>query len=209
MTSFWEAVAWLCSGGQRGLSEALACFTMEPPGQSMAFVQWVQSHSPRALWHLPVSDAAMTITSSLPRASLRLGGRSGFGLCFGGTFGAHRRGHINWWLVQQAREKVVYWLKHSVEQWVSVALSDAWLPFSRGLAACSQSCQTFLGFINQVMSRVRASMSALASMPVKTNLWKKTNMCNGSSEPQSAVRCTSVSLDTLLYPSTETLASAN
>lgn len=80
---------------------------------------------------------------------------------------------------------------------VSTALSDVWLLFSHGLAAHSQSCQTFLGFINQVMSRVWASVSALALVPVKTNLWKKPKcMCSGSREPQPAPRCASVPLVT-------------
>lgn len=212
MTLFWKVVslARLWRGG--GGSARLPCVS----SQSVAFARWAQSHSSGALCHLPVGDAAMRIMSSPPcmrpsgqgaeaGALMLLWRPMGFGLCFGGNFGAYRRGLINWWWVQQACEKVVYWLKHCIEQWVSIALSDVWLQFSRGLAARSQSCQTFLGFINQVMSRVRASMSALASVPIKTDLWKKTHMCNGSSEPQCAVRCTSPSLDAPFYPSGEML----
>jgi len=83
-----------------------------------------------------------------------------------------------------------------------------WLPFSHGLAAHSKSCQTFLGFINLVMSRVQAGMSALASA-VKTDLWNKKYMCSGSCEAQPAVRCAFASLVMLLYRSGEALASAN
>lgn len=68
---------------------------------------------------------------------------------------------------------------------------------SHGLAAHRQSCQTFLGFINQVMSRVWAGVSALALVPVKTDPCKKPRcVCRGSREPQPAPRWASLSLVT-------------
>lgn len=75
--------------------------------------------------------------------------------------------------VWQACEKIVYGLKHCMEKYISVALSDVRLLFSHGLAACSQCCQISLGLINQVKSEVCASMLALACVPVQIRFLEK------------------------------------
>lgn len=66
-----------------------------------------------------------------------------------------------------------YWLECCMEKWVALALSDAWLLFSLGLAGCACSCRISLRLINQVKLQVWAWMSALASVPVQIHVGEK------------------------------------
>lgn len=77
---------------------------------------------------------------------------------------------------------------------------------SHGLAARSQSCQTILGFINQVMSRVWASVSALALVPVESDLWEKPKVA--VQWEQGATGCSKVCIRVSGHTSGKTLASA-
>lgn len=181
--------------GWRVLGEAPPCLAVVL-GQALGCVLWGRaavSLSP------PCCGTAIATRGWHPQQPLYPTGRARSGSSdskvwcpLWGALGALRRGPIKRWSVQGAGEKALCWLEHCT---------------GYGLAARSQGCQTFLGFINQVMSRVWASVSALALVPVETDLWKK-NKVHVQRE-QGATARSKVRIRVSGHTSGKTLASAD